>query len=186
MTCIVGIVEKGKVYIGGDSAGVRQDLQVQLRKDPKVFKIDEFIFGFTSSFRMGQLLMKSLKPPKITAKDNKDLYKYMTTKFVDEVRKIFKAGGYMEVKAGVEVGGSFLVGLRGHLFIVHSDFQVAELRDSFAALGCGESYALGAMYMILQFPLGQKTPPIKKLEMALETAEKFSGGVRAPFSFVTT
>lgn len=55
MTCIVGLVENNKVYIGGDSAGVA-GLSLMKRADEKVFKKDEFIFGFTSSFRMGQLI----------------------------------------------------------------------------------------------------------------------------------
>jgi hypothetical protein len=55
MTCIVGIVENGKVYMGGDAAGVN-GYSVRVRKDPKLFKVGEFLFGYTSSFRMGQLL----------------------------------------------------------------------------------------------------------------------------------
>ena len=38
MTCIAAIAEKGKVYIGGDSAGVA-GLDLTIRADEKVFKI---------------------------------------------------------------------------------------------------------------------------------------------------
>jgi len=60
MTCIVGLIDKEskKIYMGGDSAGVA-NYSLSVRKDPKVFKRYGFIFGFTSSFRMGQLLMCS-------------------------------------------------------------------------------------------------------------------------------
>lgn len=51
MTAIVGLVEKGNVYIGGDSAGVA-GLSISIRGDEKVFKVGPFIMGFTSSFRM--------------------------------------------------------------------------------------------------------------------------------------
>jgi ATP-dependent protease HslVU (ClpYQ) peptidase subunit len=186
MTCIVGLVDKGKVYLGGDSAGVRADLQIMVRKDPKVFKVEKFVIGFSSSFRMGQLLMKSLKPPKISPKDKKDLYKYMTTKFVDEIRRVFKAGGYLEVKAGVEVGGNFLVGIEGHLFHIQPDFQVSETYEPYTAIGCGEQYALTALHILTSFPTTKKLTPQQKLEFALGAASKFSGGVRPPYNHVNT
>lgn len=52
MTCIVGIVDNGKVYMGADSLGVG-GLSKRVRKDPKLFRVGEFVFGYTSSFRMG-------------------------------------------------------------------------------------------------------------------------------------
>lgn len=60
MTCIIGLIKNKKVYIGGDSAGV-DGLNITIRKDSKVFKINKFIIGYTSSFRMGQLLRFKLK-----------------------------------------------------------------------------------------------------------------------------
>ena len=60
MTCIVGMLNKGKVIIGADSAGV-SGLDVQIRKDPKVFITGEFVIGCTTSFRMIELLQFSLK-----------------------------------------------------------------------------------------------------------------------------
>lgn len=61
MTCIVEIVEKDRVYIGGDSAGV-SDLDITMRKDVKVFRVGDFVFGCTSSFRMMQIIRFSFKP----------------------------------------------------------------------------------------------------------------------------
>ena len=71
MTCIVAWLEDEKICIGGDSAGVAV-YNMQIRADEKVFKNGEMVFGFTSSFRMGQLLRFSLiLPPK---KENQDDY----------------------------------------------------------------------------------------------------------------
>ena len=55
MTCIVGLIHEDKVYIGADSAGAANG-NITIRKDKKVFKVGEFIFGCTSSFRMIQLI----------------------------------------------------------------------------------------------------------------------------------
>lgn len=177
MTCIVGIAHEGKVHIGGDSAGVGgYDLTV--RQDRKVFRNGDFVMGFTSSFRMGQLLAYSLTPPRRHPDD--DVYKYMVTHFVDAVRGCLKAGGYAETHHGAETGGTFLVGYAGRLFAIQGDYQVSESSHGFDACGCGESYALGSLYATS----GQL--PFQRLELALKTAEQFSAGVRGPFHYVST
>jgi hypothetical protein len=82
MTCIVGLEHQGKVYIGADSAGV-QGYNVTCRSDEKVFQNKDFILGFTSSFRMGQLLRYSFNPP--TQPANKDDMHYLATDFITAV-----------------------------------------------------------------------------------------------------
>ena len=62
MTCIVGLIDGNRVWMGGDSAGV-SGLDITVRSDPKVFRNGDFLIGFTSSFRMGQLLAFRLRPP---------------------------------------------------------------------------------------------------------------------------
>ena len=97
MTCIVALKENGKVYIGGDCAGSDQSF-THSRKDPKVFKRGKFLIGFTSSFRMGQLLMHTLKvDPQssiecIGATIQTD-YQFMCTTFVNADRECLKKGG---------------------------------------------------------------------------------------------
>ena len=44
MTCIVGLVHEGVVYIGGDSAGVA-GLSLTVRADEKVFRNSDFFDG---------------------------------------------------------------------------------------------------------------------------------------------
>jgi ATP-dependent protease HslVU (ClpYQ) peptidase subunit len=183
VTCIVGLKHKNKVYIGGDSAGV-SGLDITLRKDPKVFKNGQFIYGFTSSFRMGQLI-QTFKAPPITSKDKEDIYKYMTTKFINKLRKHFKDGGYTRVDANRESGGFFLIGHKNRLFSIDADFQVGESYTPYSALGCGADYALGVLYALREND-DSKNNPNYLITRALEAAEFFSGGVRAPFNIVNT
>lgn len=171
MTCIAGLVHKGKVYIGGDSAGV-YGLGLVVRSDEKVFRRGEFLMGFTSSFRMGQLLRFSLECKQQTDKDD---YAFMCTKFIDAVRACLKAGGYATMKDGAESGGGFLVGYRGSLYEVCSDYQVGILADGYAAIGCGEAIAQGSLYSTA------KMPPKQRILTALRAAERHSAGVRGPF-----
>lgn len=177
MTCIVGIIEGKKVYIGGDSAGV-SGLNVTIRKDTKVFKVDKFIFGCTWSFRMIQLIRFSFKPPK--RYDETDVYEYMCTAFINELRQCFKNGGFARVSNGEEEGGQFLVGYEGRLFDIHSDFQVGESEKGYSSCGCGQSYAIGALDA-----MDTELPAENRIRKALEIAVYRSGGVRPPFIIVS-
>lgn len=174
MTCIVGIADGEKVIIGADSAGVG-GLDISNRKDVKVFKNEGLVIGCTSSFRMIQLLQYQLHPPK--RHPDVDPMRYMVTDLIEAVRTCFRNGGFMTKDKEAEIGGCFLVGLAGRVFRVESDFQVGERADGFDAAGCGESYALGAMACMPDMPVRDR------LTRALETAARFSAGVRGPFVF---
>jgi len=174
MTCIVGLLDNGTIYMGGDSAGVNCNFMLQTRKDEKVFINKEFIFGFTSSFRMGQLLRYSLVPPKRYVET--DVYSFMVNDFINSVRKCLKDGGYAQKDKEEESGGTFLVGYQGRLFEIQSDYQVAEVFENYASCGCGFDLALGSLYSTE----GQK--PEDRVRIALEAAVKFNAGVRAPFN----
>ncbi len=177
MTCIVGLIEEGIVHVGADSAGVG-GYQLAIRADEKVFKNAETVMGFTTSFRMGQLLRYAFKPPRHHA--DVDLYEYMVTSFIDDVRKSLKGGGFATKEKEVETGGVFLVGYRGRLFTVYSDYQVAENVDGYEAVGCGAELALGSLFST------KGGEPKSRLETALGAAERYSAGVQGPFHFVMT
>lgn len=174
MTCIVGVADRGRVFIGADSAGVG-GLDLSIRADRKVFRNGPFIMGFTSSFRMGQLLAVKLTPPRFHSED--DPWRYMVRDFIDAVRTCLSAGGFARKDNNVESGGVFLVGFRGRLFRIDNDFQVGERADNFDACGCGESYALGS----LSETEGEGYDPERRVLSALQKAEHFSAGVRGPF-----
>jgi 20S proteasome alpha/beta subunit len=175
MTCIVGVKYKDMIYMGGDSAGVSGH-NVRLRADEKIFSSGPMLFGFTTSFRMGQLLRYSLKIP--TQEKNQNDYEFMCTTFINSVRTSLKEGGYVEIKNNQESGGTFIVGYNSKLYTVYDDFQVSETIDDFTSIGCGESYALGSLRMT------SKLEPKKRIKLALETASYFSGGVYPPFKYI--
>jgi ATP-dependent protease HslVU (ClpYQ) peptidase subunit len=178
MTCIAGLVHKGHVWMGGDSAGVSSETySLTVRADRKVFANGPFLIGFTSSFRMGQLLAHSFVPPKHHGED--DLMRFMVVDFVNALRDCLKHGGYAEKKDEVETCGTFLVGYSGRLFQIESDYQVGESIHGFDACGCGDSLALGSLFATQSLP-----DPKKRLHMALSAAETFSAGVRAPFHVI--
>jgi hypothetical protein len=141
MTCIVGIAEGGRVYLGGDSAGVA-GYQITVRADAKVFSVGPYIMGFTTSFRMGQLLHHTFKPPK--PKGNLD--RFMVAEFIPAVMDCLDDGGWLNTENGRRDGGTFLVGLGGRLFVIYDDFQVGDSTDGYDAVGCGADIAFGSLH----------------------------------------
>lgn len=181
-TCIVGLEHDGHVYLGGDSAGVDpSSLSIHSRIDEKVFRNDEFVMGFTSSFRMGQILRYGFVPPEHSTK--KDDMSYLVTDFVDAVRQTFRERGFnpKDEDDDSDVGGQFLVGYRSHLYIIESDFQVARVFDGYAGIGCGGDLAMGSLYTTTDYE-----DPLQRLHIALEAATHHSAGVRPPYNFVST
>lgn len=175
MTAIAGFCDQGHVWIGGDSAGVGGwDLTV--RADQKVFRNGEFLFGFTSSFRMGQLLRYAFTPP--AQKEAQDVAAFMVTDFINAVRECLKAGGYARKTNEEESAGQFLVGYRGRLFFVEGDYQVGESADGYDACGCGAQAAKGALWATREYSW---VDPTERLRVSLEAAEHHSAGVRGPF-----
>lgn len=176
MTCVVGIVgADGSVCIAADSAGVA-GWDLTLRRDPKVVRVGDMVIGFTTSFRMGQLLAHAFSPPARTV--GQDAYAYMVKAFVPAVLACFQAGGWGGLKEGKADGGDFLVGYDGRLFCIHSDFQVAEAARPYHAVGCGAPYALGVLWATADDP--QAGDLVTRCRRALEAAEAFSAGVRGP------
>jgi ATP-dependent protease HslVU (ClpYQ) peptidase subunit len=173
LTCIVGLLDKGDVYIGGDSAGVA-GLSISIRADEKVFGNGPFLMGFTTSFRMGQLLRYKFDPPAQTV--GQEDMQYMVTSFIDAARQCFSRNGFGDKDA--TTGGSFLVGYKGALYSIESDYQVGIPATPFDAVGCGSDLALGAMFATK----GMK--PEERVRTALEAAAAFSAGVSGPFKIM--
>lgn len=177
MTAIAGLVHAGKVYIGGDSAGSDGSLRT-VRADTKVFTSGPYVFGFTTSFRMGQLLHWSLRP----STPEGGLERFLATTFVDEVRECLKAGGWAGVENSREQGGTFLLGVQGRLFTIYDDFQVGEAAEGYDAVGSGDAVVLGALYATADMAL----EPAERITLALSAAAAHTPFVAGPFVIRTS
>lgn len=185
MTCIVGVrCEGGRVLLGGDLGGFAGWNHAP-RRDPKVFaRPDGMAIGFTSSYRMGDLLRYSLKFD--APGEGESIDRWARTTFVDAVRKCFSEGGFLTKDKEQEAGGQFLVGYRGRLFAVGGDFQVGEPRVGFDSVGVGKNVALGALHVLG----ADGRPSVKQAKRiardALGASEMFCGGVRGPYRFAVS
>jgi ATP-dependent protease HslVU (ClpYQ) peptidase subunit len=172
LTAIAGFIHTdGRVWIGGDSAGsCGPDLT--LRADPKIFRNGDFLFGFTSSFRMGQVLRYKFQPPE---RHDQEIFSYMVTTFVDAVRACLKEAGMASKDKEVESGGTFLIGYQGRLFLIDGDYQVEEPLDGYDACGSGHALARGALFAT------HGMEPAARITVALQAAERHNCMVRGPF-----
>ena len=187
MTCVVGIADEGKVWMGADSAAV-SGWNTRISTVPKVFKRGEFLIGYTTSFRMGQLLQYTLDIEALEMKISQydTLIEFMVDRFVHAVQAMFSINGFSKIDNNVEEGGQFLVGVRGELFKVDSDYQVQNHIPPYEAIGCGASYALGSLHTTYQNgPHGSAIHPEAAIRVALESAAFFSNGVEDPFIYLS-
>ena len=178
MTCIIALAQDAYVYMGGDSAGVDiTTLELTVRTDAKVFITGSFIFGFTTSFRMGQLLQYSFTPPEHPPE--KCDMAYMVTDFIDAIREVFSTKGFLTKLNEGEVGGDFLVGYHGKIYEIANDFQVGTVAVNYSSVGCGAAFAQGVM-----FATSEMASPEDRIILALDAAEYFSGGVSKPYKIL--
>ena len=178
MTCIVGYVDSKGVYIGGDSLGISDDFSKEVRTDAKVFKKGSMIFGFTSSFRMGQLIRYCLDVPKHENKSNEE---YLCCDFMDALMKCFKEKNFATVDDNVITGGEFLVGYRGQIFSISEDFQVGTCVTKYQSIGSGSPYALGALHALERI----KLTPENRIKKALAAATEHCAAVSPPYKIVS-
>lgn len=178
MTCIVAFKDSKKIYLGCDLLASGSDGSKRTRKDTKIFQKEDMLIGFTSSYRMGQLLRYSLDLPKHA--EGVDTFEYMVTSFVDAVQACLSEGGFQETKDEVKTGGSFIVVYKNRIFTIHDDYQVAEDDRDYASVGSGENYALGSLYS------SDGRPTEDRVLLALKTAAEFSQSVGGPFEIIST
>lgn len=139
------------------------------------------ILGYTSSFRMGQLLTYSTEL--IDKRDEPNInHEYIVTKFIPNVIKLFEDNGYGTNKSGEKEGGVFLLAYKDKLWKVENDYQVGELFDNYDACGSGEDFALGSLKTTEDMNLS----PMERIHLALQSASKFSVGVQPPFYIINT
>jgi len=178
---VVGFVENGITYIGADS--LSSNLRT-VRVDKKVFKLKDTknaILGYTSSFRMGQLLMYA--NGLIDKRDEPNIdHEYLVTKFIPNIINLFESGGHSKNNNGEKLGGEFLLGYKDKLFHIECDYQVGISAKNYDVCGCGEQYALGSLKTTENMNLS----PFEKIHLALQAANEFSTGVSTPFYILNT
>ncbi|MCK9458760.1 MAG: hypothetical protein M0R80_03910 [Proteobacteria bacterium] len=184
MTCIVGLIENGVVYIGGDSAAT-DDSSIQTIKGSKVFKLGEFIFGVSGNPRMSDVLRYNFNIP-LPTYDGQDALEYMHQCFIPDLKECLEENGVLIKQDEITSSDAWvLIGYQGRLFVLESYFHVSESALNYNAVGCGMAVALGCLYGLEDSP-DLEISPQGKLIKALRASAQFNCHVRKPFTIIST
>jgi len=86
-------------------------------------------------------------------------------------------------------GGEFIVAFENNIFTISHDFSVMEFEEPFACVGCGQSFALGALHVASEH-MSTKSIDVSNGEnivrTAIQAAEKFSGFVGNRITVIST
>lgn len=177
MTCVVAVVDGAqRITMGADSSAVDELIHTE-HLDSKVFVKGEFGIGYCHSFRLGQILEFWFEPPELPDEDN-NLMRYMVRDFVPELKTVLEDNDY-PAHEDEKTDWSIIVGVRGHIFTIESDWHVGYDDLPYAAIGAGSSYALGSL-----FTNNHDASKIVVVRRALEAAQKFCPYVIGPFNFI--
>lgn len=178
MTCIVGLVNNERVYIGADSCATSGNRK-RTYSESKVFIKDDFIFGVAGSIRVQQILQHKFNIPVNQYGENN--IKFLCSDFAEELIKCFKNNGVVKTEGGIDKldGSNILMGYRGHLYAIYTDFQILETTDEFFCVGSGEHFANGAMKALMSESIIEC--PEKLIVKSLEISSYFCNNVSSPF-----
>lgn len=181
MTCIAGLIgDAGVVHLAADSytnAGGHECSSMT----QKLFRCGTMVVGLSGSFRDAQIIQHCVPGP--AGCDFAEVPNYLVTNWIPSVQETLRKNGSGGLEENHEMGNALLIGLAGRLFVVTSDFSVAEYQNYFA-LGSGGDIACGALYA-LAFR-NKRLLPHERLITALEAAAEHSSSVRPPFHFLSS
>lgn len=161
MTCIIAHTNGTSSFIAGDKLG-SNGFTKSVQAEPKVFE-KEFIkhnedgltrtkevmaLGYTTSFRMGQLLNYNLNLPEQVAGET--FAQYLVLKVIPIIRQMFKEE-WGSRDASQDVGGGQFIILHNHtIYEVQEDFSVLQPKTQITAVGSGTYHAIAAMAAYLE------------------------------------
>jgi hypothetical protein len=163
--------ETGVVYLGGDKLGSNGYTKTMC-KDPKVFKVGPFYFGYTTSFYMGQILKYRWQQPCRTMYHEDD--EYIFKDVIDSLKSCFVNNDFGKKQEGREPDfGSLIMVYKGRIFEVQHNMSLLEI-ENFTAVGCGDQLASGAATALLS---NTNYNPEQIIKETMKIVSQFSCGV---------
>ena len=151
MTCIIAVRDKkNKVWLAGDKMA-SNGISHYLVKDPKVFQVGDFYFGFTDSFYMGQLLKYSFVPPERQEGISDSQYLFQDvrvalTNLFDQNEFGIKDRGTLDCPD--LVFGEFLMVYKERIFLVQANMSFLEY--DITTCGSGAQVAQGVLLALME------------------------------------
>lgn len=145
MTTLVAIQGDGWTVLGCDSRLSDDDGRYATAKEQKIVDNNGILIAGSGSTRAINILHYGYPQPKPTATE--DLNKYMTRKFIPEMRKYFIEGGIDTKKDdGVaENEGGYLISVKAQIYAVQADYSWDTDVLGVYVMGSGGDVAKGAL-----------------------------------------
>lgn len=175
MTTIVAVQYDDRVIFAADNQVTGDDGRIY--RHPRMEKITErgeYLIAGSGEVGPCDIAQHIWIPPKPTVKDLQDVYHFMITKVMPNLRKCLSDNGYdfSDGRGDGKVAESrfnFLIAVGGEVFDVADDCSICMSGDGIYGVGSGASYAIGALHA------GAK--PLK----ALAISEKLDSNTSGPF-----
>jgi ATP-dependent protease HslVU (ClpYQ) peptidase subunit len=169
------------VWIGGDSsltAGC--DRFTRFDDELKVFRLGDMVIGCSGAIRVAQVLQHHVKLPGQSA-DNPDesATEYLIRAFMPVLQEAFTSNAGIKLNDSHE-GWALLIGYRKQLYYIGHDLAVVRSGE-YEAIGCGQHYAIGALYATKHLVIS----PRDRIEIALEAAAENDIHVEKPFTIMS-
>ena len=175
MTCLIGMIQNGKTYIGADGYATTDDCERKPIVCRKIFKSGRYVIAFAGHIRTGQLLY-----PESGFEFPDDIYQIPNAMFL--WLQNFDVLGKDENQMGM-MASNFLIATKNNLYEILMDMQISEIdpNEGYTALGSGTPYAMGSLYST-SFT---RMPPKKRIGMALDAANRFVKNCGPPYQIYT-
>lgn len=173
MTCIVGVATRNGVWIGADSETTNGWSKFQ-NATSKIYRLGEMLLAHSGPVRVSNILRYQFTPPDDAGEDP---LRYLVAHFVSALRAVLREQGVLKVSDAQEGldDSMIMVGYRGGLFEINSDFSVVSHQRGYNAIGVGYQYVLGALSVT------EALPEPERVLLALSVAAKHSLSVSEPF-----
>jgi ATP-dependent protease HslVU (ClpYQ) peptidase subunit len=168
MSCVVGLLQNGKLYLGSDGLATTEDGERRPVICIKIFTNKDYLIGYTGSVRHGQILTpKFFDPPN-------NIYE-----LPDAAREAFEAKGAMLLSDNGQqlTASNFLIGYQGRLFEILIDFQMNEVYGNFTSIGSGATYAMGSLFATKKW-----NSPERRIKNALDAAKEYDRSCGRPYT----
>ena len=178
MTTIVGVQYKDKCVLAADNQVTGDTGRRYNHPDMKKIAVrGDYLIAGSGEVQPCDVAQQIWQPPKLSAKDKEDIYRFMIVKVMPSLRKCLADNGFDfnegkgEGKAD-ESRFNFLIAVGGELFDIADDLSVCRSGDGIYGVGSGSPYAIGALHA------GAKP------EKALKIAEKLDVNTSGPIQIV--
>lgn len=174
MTSIVAISTPKGVYLGGDLAGSNGHT-IGTTTQSKVCAKEDFLIGYTGSFRAGQIVEHGWYPP--ARVEGISDYIYLVLAVIPSMMECLTENGYGGHDGEEVRGGNFVLVYRGHIYEVQTDYSIIEWDQPVVCVGSGgdvtEAACNGMLIMNELLPKTKKVSVEDIITTALEiTSEK--------------